>query len=227
MAARWRIPLANVNSTTASPEKGHMRSRKSRGMTLIELLVCMTVFVMASTIAVVNMKLAFAQSRVNTAYNLSLMTMRRARQTAIDNRKTYIVTFVVPRTIQVYRQDGGTPLPAPILLNTYTLPTDIQFRNEPGIPTTPSQTPDQFGSGAYAVDFDVNVGGGAGTSVYFRPDGGAYDALGNVNNGVVYIARQGDLMSSRAITLFGLSGRLRGWRLYPNASSGTTGWQPQ
>lgn len=219
--------MQNLKGSTASPEKGPMRSRKSRGMTLIELLVCLSVFVIAAAMAVVNMTLAFKQSRVNTAYNLSLMTMRRARQNAVDDRKTYIVTFVPPRSIQVLRQDAGNPLPAPILLNTYKLPTDIQFDNEPGIPTLPTQTPDQFGVGAYPIDFDVNVGGGAGTSIYFKPDGGAYDRLGNINNGVLYIARPGELLSSRAITLFGLSGRMRGWRLYSNSASGQTGWQPQ
>lgn len=217
--------MQNLRGSTDSAKP--MRTSGSRGMTLIELLVAMSIFVIAAAMAVVNMSLAFKESRVNTAYNLSLMTLRRARQNAVDDRKTYVVTFVRPQTIQVWRQDNGNPLPAPVLLNTYRLPTDIQFDNEPGIPTLPTQTPDQFGVGAYPIDFDINVGGGAYPSVYFRPDGGAYDQSGNINNGVLYIARPGELLSSRAITLFGLSGRLRGWRLYKNGGSGQTGWQPQ
>jgi hypothetical protein len=39
------------------------------------------------------------------------------------------------------------------------------------------------------------------------------------------MAHPGDLYSSRAITLYGLSGRLRGWRLYKNTVSGTSQWQ--
>jgi len=45
------------------------------------------------------------------------------------------------------------------------------------------------------------------------PDGSAHDVNGNLNSGIVYVARNGDLYSSRAITLYGATGRIRGWRL--------------
>jgi hypothetical protein len=62
--------------------------------------------------------------------------------------------------------------------------------------------------------------------IYFQPDGSAQDANSNINNGVVYIARPGDLASSRAITLWGATGRLRGWRLYITGT-GTKAWRQQ
>ena len=36
---------------------------------------------------------------------------------------------------------------------------------------------------------------------------------GNFNSGVVYMSRPGDLYSSRAVSIFGTTGRVRGWRL--------------
>jgi hypothetical protein len=46
------------------------------------------------------------------------------------------------------------------------------------------------------------------------PDGSAHDVNGNLNSGIVYVSRGvGDLYSSRAITLYGATGRIRGWRL--------------
>jgi hypothetical protein len=47
----------------------------------------------------------------------------------------------------------------------------------------------------------------------FWPDGSARDTNGNLNSGIVYLARTGDMNNSRAITLYGATGRVRGWRL--------------
>jgi hypothetical protein len=82
-------------------------------------------------------------------------------------------------------------------------------------------TPDGFGIGGTAIDFDQGVAGGAKNVIYFYPDGSAEDVNGNVNNGVVYIALTGNtgfVSTSRAITLWGATGRLRGWHIYQNAA---------
>lgn len=162
---------------------------------------------------------ALKQVRVNGAYNLTIQSMRRARQMAVDNRKTYILNFVAPDTIQLSRQDGGTPLPAPVLIQTWRLQNGIQFLAVPGIPSTVNTTPDGFGTGARAIDFSIGVGAGGGTSIYFKPDGAAYDVGGNTNSGTLYLASPNDLYSSRAVTLFGITGRLRGWRLLRSANN--------
>jgi prepilin-type N-terminal cleavage/methylation domain-containing protein len=207
-------------------QKGHMLSNRSRGFTLIEMLIVLSISFVISAFAIMSIQGALRDGRVTTAYNLTLETMRNTRQLAVDNRQTYFVTFALPQTMQVWRQDQGTPaLPPPVLLNTFQLPFDVNFDTEPGIPTTATTTPDGFGTAISPLDFDQGSGGG-GTTVYFKPDGGAYDLAGNINNGVIYMAHPGDLYTSRAITLYGLTGRMRGWRLYKNAVSGTSQWQP-
>ena len=46
------------------------------------------------------------------------------------------------------------------------------------------------------------------------PDGSAQDSLGNYNSGVVYLTRTGDtIYNSRAVSVWGATGRIRGWRL--------------
>jgi hypothetical protein len=72
----------------------------------------------------------------------------------------------------------------------------------------------------------VDYGGGF-NSIYFRPDGGGYDQLGRLNNGVLYLNRPSELYSSRAISMFGLTGQLHGWRLVRNQAAGTTSWTTQ
>ena len=124
----------------------------------------------------------------------------------------------------------------------YQLPLDVTFQTNSAISAT--SPPDSgagacFGSGANAIDFGWTAAnsscttGGGQSVVYFCPDGSAqtascnetvngivYSTAGgysvNWDDGVVYIARTGDLLSSRAITLWGGTGRIHGWRLYPN-----------
>lgn len=106
--------------------------------------------------------------------------------------------------------------PAPVTVATYQLPDDIQFAVQAGFPPA---APDGFGSGGTAIDFDQGMGLGSQNYIMFMPDGSSQDTLGNYNSGVVYMTRSGDLNSSRAISVFGTTGRIRGWRLYSGSGS--------
>jgi hypothetical protein len=144
--------------------------------------------------------------------------------------RVYEVTFTaaVPNvnggTITVTQDIAGSPV-----LFTAVLPVDVTYHVETGIPTsqtTAPTTPDGFGTGANAFDFDQPPGGTGGSNViYFYPDGTAEDAAGNINNGVVYMGVPGQLQTQRAVTLWGYTGRIRGWHLYDNASKWT--WSQQ
>jgi type II secretory pathway pseudopilin PulG len=177
---------------------------------------------------------ALRDARVNGAYDNALMLLRTARQRAIEERKRYIVVFgqpaplgapvplgaPKPTSIQVFRWDTGIPVsPAPTQVSTIDLPFDVQFQTLAGLPT--GAVPDGFGSGTVAIDFNQGVGAGRTNFVMFLPDGSAHDTLGNLNNGVLYLARNGDLYSSKAITVFGSTGRIRGWRLVNQAGVAT------
>lgn len=208
-----------IDAKSASPEQRVVSRTAMRGVTLIEMMIVLTIILIASAIFFMNMQPALRQARVTNAYNITLMAMRQAHDKAVNERRVYIVSFVAPGTITL------TQAATAVVTNTYTLPTDIRFDAEPGLPNTLATTPDHFGIGGTAIDFDQNVTGGVKTQVYFQPDGSAQDINSNINNGIIYIARPGELYSSRAITLWGATGRLRGWRLYNN--SGTKVWSKQ
>jgi prepilin-type N-terminal cleavage/methylation domain-containing protein len=214
----------------ASPEKGHMPSKNARGFTLIEALIALTIILVMSAVSYLTLRPAWEDARLNAAYNGSLMTLRQARQWSIDNRKTYLVTFNPVGTpaganmIQTNRMDAGAVGP---VVNQMTLPPDIQFLNIPGIPNTAAGAPDNLGTGSKPVQFDIGVAGGVDNQIYFFPDGSARDVNNNINNGVVYLARPNQLYSSRAITVIGGAGRMRGWRLYASSSSGVPHWSQQ
>jgi prepilin-type N-terminal cleavage/methylation domain-containing protein len=196
-----------------------------RGFSLLEMMIVVAIGLTATAIGVMTLIPMMKSGHVSEAYNTTLMAMRQARERAIAEQRTYVVAFnktaVLPNTVTITQASTNT------LIATYPLPMDTAFDNEPGIPTsgtTPPVTPDGFGAGAKPIHFDIGVGSGS-TSVYFMPDGSGQDVNGNINNGVLYVAMSGDLYSSRAITLWGTTGRIRGWRLYPSGASNT--WRQQ
>ena len=206
---------------------------------MIEMMIVLAMVIIVTGIALINTQGALKDSRVNGAFDTALMQLRLARQRAIEERRRYIVTFGTPapltastplgapnaKSIQVYRWNSGNPSPAPVQLSTVDLPTDVGFQAISGVPTSSTAVPDGFGSGIAGIDFDQGVGAGSSNLVMFMPDGSAHDMLGNANNGILYIARNGDLGSSRAITVFGISGRIRGWHL--TLPGGVATWTQQ
>lgn len=195
-----------------------------RGVSLLEMMIVLAIVIITASIGFMSLQPVMREMRVTNAYNTTLNTIRRAREAAIGQRRTYIVTFnnaAVPHTITIAPASvtpGG-------LTATYRLPTDVQFTV---VGTAfPNPGPDTFGNGLSAIDFDQAVVGASGTdktSIYFNPDGSAQDVNSNINNGVVYLARPGELYSARAITVWGVTGRLRGWKLY---NSGGPQWKQQ
>jgi prepilin-type N-terminal cleavage/methylation domain-containing protein len=214
--------LQHSASRSTFPGKEMSLTRNSRGFSLLEVIAAIAIGMVATAITFVNLQPILKQQRVTTAYNDTLTALRRARDQAAADMRVYVVTFTPPGTITI-TQNTTT---GPVLLTT-TLPFDVTYHVEPGLPSSPTvipTTPDGFGTAAYAIDFDQGVGAGGTTSVYFQPDGTALDVNGNMNNGVIYMGRVGDLYSSRAVTLWGMTGRIRGWRYY---ATPTPGWRQQ
>jgi prepilin-type N-terminal cleavage/methylation domain-containing protein len=205
-------------------------SRSSRGFSLLEMVIVIALIIVLASISFISMVPVMKQQRVTNAYNTVLAAMRQARDNAIAQRTSYSVTFsatTTPNTITI----------APTLVSgfqgqqsavTYQMPTDVSFQAAGPVSSTPP--PDGYGIGANAIDFGYTsngVGTGGQSVIYFCPDGSAQDAengagncAGSADGGVVYLSRSGDVLSSRAISVWGSTGRMRGWRLYPKTGGG-------
>ena len=193
-----------------------MTLRDNRGFSLLELLVAMGIGLTVAGITAMAFMPVMNQQHVTDAYNMTLTALRRAHDQAQNDMRVYVVSFTQPGTITVTQNTTTGPV-----LFTSVLPSDVTFHVEPGVPTSPTvlpTTPDGFGTAAYAIDFDQGVPPGGATVVQFNPDGTATDAAGNINNGVVYMGPVGYLTRQRAVTLWGVTGRIRGWRLYQNGA---------
>jgi len=199
-----------------------MASRKQIGFSLLELMISITISMILAAVTIFSLQPALKQQHVNDAYNTTLGALRRARELAAADMRIYVVTFLPPAVVGPNPNGGSITIaqdiPLPPITYTYTLPPDVTFHVEPGVPTSPTvapTTPDGFGTAANAFDFDQIAGGGSAT-IYFYPDGSAQDAGpngGNVNNGVVYLGIPGQLPTQRAVSLWGYTGRIRGWHL--------------
>ena len=219
-------------------EKGTNRMKRlrnrdqgqERGFSLLEMITAVAIMMIVGTITFISLVPLLKQQRVTNAYNTTIAAMRQARDNAVAQRTSYSVTFsninvtqgqIVVAPTQTFQGDQVS--------TTFLLPTDIGFNALPGIPT--AATPDNFGVGTAAVDFGYTYNGSAGggqTTVYFCPDGSSQNVSGTGqcmgpnywSGGIVYLARVGETTSSRAVTLWGGTGRIHGWRLYPKTGGG-------
>lgn len=184
-----------------------MPDRSRRGFSLLEMMMVVAIAFVAAAVSLMSLQPVLRRSRVTSAYNTALMAMRRGREASIGERRRYLVRFsnaAIPNTVSITPAD---PAPGGVRV-TYPLPVDVQFTTVTGMPAV---GPDGFGNGTVAIDFDQNIATPTKTDVYFYPDGSAQDVNNNINNGVVYVARPGELNTAMAISLWGATGRLRGW----------------
>jgi prepilin-type N-terminal cleavage/methylation domain-containing protein len=207
-----------------------MSAPKNKGFSLLELMITVSLALVLCGVTFIYLKPQLNQSHMNSAYDTTLMVMRNTRNLAITQSHEYYVNFnpagFPVGTIQVEYQPplvvGELAAPPLQQVNTYTIPTDVTYNLQTGFPTN---TPDGFGAGGTAIDFESTTGVPLNYVVFF-PDGSAQDSLGNYISGVVYMTRVGDsIYTSRAVTVWGATGRIRGWRL--NQVAGVAEWVQQ
>lgn len=203
-----------------------MKWRNNRGFSLLELMIVMTITAIMACIALVVLWPSFEGDHTTQAYDTTLEVFRKFRNLSIAQSKRYIIVPTTPGTLTVQYWGGGTPAPAPQTLYTYTIPTDIQFQVNAGFPTASTAVPDGFGNGSVAIQFNAcSVVEAGAPCVVFNPDGSARDDAGNYNSGVIYMNNPNYLYFSRAVSLEGATGRIRGWRLVNK--SGVATWSQQ
>jgi hypothetical protein len=83
------------------------------------------------------------------------------------------------------------------------LESGVQFALVQGIP----DTPDAFGRVS-----ETTFGSITQTTIFFNSEGSMVDAGGSPINGTVFMAKADNVMSARAVTVLGTTGRVRGHR---------------
>ncbi len=210
-----------------------MKSRNSRGFSLLEMMIVIAIGLTMAGVTMMALMPLFTKNHVDQAYDTTLSAIRTYRNLAIANGARYVLIPTAPGTITVqfwpYVPPPGVS-PAPSTMYTITLPPDVTFTTVAGFP---SPGPDSIGAGNNAIYFQNNNGvadncnivASGSPCIVFYPDGSAQDDAQNYINGVLYLNQSGTLLSSRAIDIWGTTGRVRGWRLY--TPSGVATWYQQ
>ncbi len=197
-------------------------------------MIVISISLILAGVTYIGMRPMLFQSHVNQGYDTTLMVLRNTRNLAITQSHEYYVNFnptgFAAGTLQVEYQPPAVSgvLPPLEQVLTYSIPTDISFAipTGTGFPTGSANTPDGFGTGVTAIDFGQALATEPLNFVVFMPDGSSQDNLGNFNSGIVYLtdtvlpANQ-QLGMTRAITVWGATGRIRGWAL---DQTGATTW---
>ncbi len=182
--------------------------KTTRGFSLIEMILVATILAIGSTFSMLIIGPALQARASEMASRTVSMELRRARQLSVDTRRLLRVTFTDPKTITLDQQapvsEGGT----------WTQVSQLNLPDEMGFEIDGSVT---AGPDGFATSEAVNFSGLS--HVYFMPDGSAISGSGLISSGVVYVARPAEVETTRAITVFGATGRVKEWQYVPGDGS--------
>ena len=189
-----------------------------RGFSMIEMCVVVAIAMVIAGIAIIQSRPALMQIRANTAKDLVQGTLRRARESAISDRRAVKVEFLVnppanpPGSyVRLTRLGGG--IGPDIVIAMTPIPGNVIYTTFPGEP----DTPDGYGNGGPIYFGGVNNGPAAG--MIYQSDGTFAAATGIPINGTVFMGVVGEPTTARAVTVLGTTGRVRSYHI-----SGTASW---
>jgi prepilin-type N-terminal cleavage/methylation domain-containing protein len=175
------------------------RTRSARGFSLIELMIVAGLIAIVGGIAVARIDNFIKSSRADSALDQMMNTLRVARDRAIGERRNFEVRFLTPSHIQIAREE--LPGPATTVVTDVYLENHYAFQLISGVP----DTPDAFGN-ATAVGF------GTSPTRMFTSEGTFVTNTGDPLNGTIFMAINNDKQSPRAVTIFGATALLHGWK---------------
>ncbi len=192
---------------------------RERGFTMIELGVVIIIILTILAMAIFALQPSMLDAKYDNAMREVIDQLRQGREYAIANRRYVQVTFPVvviggqPTQYQVVLTQknvlpyGPVGAGADAVLSTVPIQVPAQYFLFPGAP----DTPDAFGN-AGAIEFE-GLAGGPILGMMFQSDGELVDG-GTFQpiNGTVFMGFPNQPTATRAVTVLGATGRIRGWK---------------
>lgn len=171
----------------------------SSGFTLVEMLMLVAIIGVVSAMAVGVMASMVHSAKADSSLTAVISAVELARDRAIGERRDFQVVFTAPNQLQVLRVEVPGPGTTTVL-NTY-LDNGLTYMKFTGLP----DTPDTFGNTS-AIWF------GTTPTIEFTSDGSLLDSSGDAVNGSVFFGDPVRTSSARALTIFGATGLIHGWK---------------
>lgn len=185
------------------------RPAAQAGFSLIEMLIAVTIIVVATSTAIAVTTSILPGIRADSQGRRVIALMQYGRDLAISNRRNVEIRFDDDlNTTTLVLMDAGVEKPVQTLYFEY----EAEFRQMPSL----GDTPEGYGA-AGTIDF------GDSTRIIFEPEGSVIDETGLPVNGTVFLGIHDQLQAARAITLTGTTGRARMYR-WSRADSPYGGW---
>ncbi len=181
-------------------------STSPRGFSLTEVLVAILIVLTLVAASAPMINSSMRNMRISQAEQAVMMSMRYARQIAMDERRNIRVTFSnptasLPAQTIISRMDTSYNVVSTVV--RVNLPSTMGFWMI-GSPAAPE-------SNSTVLDTSKVVD--------YRPDGAAADSTGQYINGVVYVSDHTDAASMRAVSLFGTTGRVKSYKFKKDSST--------
>ncbi len=184
------------------------RSRSQRGFSLLEIMVTLSIATVVGSMATASMIRARRAYRGDAAMRVVMAQFNQARELSITQRHLMEMKFVGNNWVQIVRHETNGVNTT--VLSSVALESNVQFALTPGVP----DTPDAFGANA-AIAF------GQAQTILFNTDGTLVDPNGVPINGSVFLAITNQPDATRAITVMGSTGRVRGYKWITNGVVGS------
>jgi prepilin-type N-terminal cleavage/methylation domain-containing protein len=181
------------------------------GFTLVEMMIVVAVMGIITGIAVVQIGASRQALIGDSAMRVVLSQMNQAKEQAITQRRNMYLTFTDGNSLQIVREE--VPGPTTTTISSVPFEGGLQFLRIAGVPDLSPSTPELPAVASTSLSSTAAVGFGASTTqIRFAPDGTLVDQDGRTVNGTVFVALPNQRLSARAVSVFGSTGRIRGYR---------------
>lgn len=169
------------------------------GYSLIELLCGMGLMSVIGSMAAFHIGQSRPSASGDGAMRVVVSQLNAARAMSISQRRKMEVQFVAPNEVRIIRHE----LTGTTLVSAVSLEGGLEYGLLPNVP----DTPDQFGNeNASGVNF------GTASTLMFNSDGTLIDQKRTPRSGTVFFRIPNEAQSLRAVTVTGVTGRIRGYK---------------
>jgi prepilin-type N-terminal cleavage/methylation domain-containing protein len=174
-------------------------SRSQAGFSLPEVLIVSALVAIMSGVSMSLISDWLPSARADAVMRQLVYQITYAREMALSQRREIEVQAVGTSTLRIVRHE--TAPTADTVLRVVPFEYDVVFTLFAGMP----DTPDAFGRAA-AIDF------GGADEMTFNSEGSMTDSQDIPVSGTIFLGQPAHRQSARAVTVFGGTGRVRGYR---------------